>query len=352
MIANENDIMHLEELYKGRKPFYGELHDHSRSGGTSDGKRPLSHWIGAMEALKLDFATILDHKQVRHMLLPEWQDGVFIGGSEPLAIISDSKATKPSVHFNMVFEKPEPLMKILEDFTELEFTGGYEGHFIYTSFSTERFCQLIDAVKAAGGFFVHPHPKQLMISDDPLDYWFRDETGIEVFYRDMARPYSQVNYELWTDLLAKGKRVWACAGGDGHACASDRAITIIYADKKSTKSYMDQLRVGDFICGSVGLRMTIGDTKMGSKGTFDGQRLVLGVGDFHHGVKIYGHKYRVDILDDKGVVFSHEVTDSEPAYFALDVSDDAKFYRAEVFNETMNLRISIGNPIWNAKFYE
>ena len=89
MYATEKEIAHLAALYEGRRAFYGELHDHAASGGTADGKRILDHWKGAMEALGLDFAAILDHKQVRHMYLPEWEDGVFVGGTEPGTAITD-----------------------------------------------------------------------------------------------------------------------------------------------------------------------------------------------------------------------------------------------------------------------
>ena len=43
MRASSEEISCLEQLYEGRTPFYGELHDHAMTGGTSDGKRPLSH---------------------------------------------------------------------------------------------------------------------------------------------------------------------------------------------------------------------------------------------------------------------------------------------------------------------
>ena len=94
MIATNNDTAKLEALYEGRKVYHGELHDHSASGGTSDGRRPFSHWLGAMEALELDFATILDHRQVRHMFEPEWEDGTFIGALEVFYISTDSEETK------------------------------------------------------------------------------------------------------------------------------------------------------------------------------------------------------------------------------------------------------------------
>ena len=83
------------------------------------------------------------------------------------------------------------------------------------------------------------------------------------------------------------------------------------------------------------------------------------------------HDYRMDILDDKGVVFSSPVAVEKTyhpvvfkngsikgvdkitvkdCYFAIDVDDNATFYRAEIFDETKNVRIAIGNPIWNERF--
>ena len=347
MRTTEQDILHLAHLYADRRPFFGELHDHADTGGTSDGKRTLAHWKGAMEALKMDFAAILDHRQVRHMYLPEWEDGLFICGTEPGTVIDDSPAEKKSVHYNMIFDSPEPLEDLLAAFPEFEFTGGPEGHFNYPHFTTERFGELIDAVKARGGFFVHPHPKQLMVSDDPLAYWFRDETGIEVFYGNLANRHTANNYALWTDLLAAGKRVWACAGGDGHKCCADIALTTIYAEDYADAAYLPHLRVGDFVCGPVGIRMCVGDTLMGGRAPLVGGRLVLSVSDFHRSVKFTDHEYRVDLLTDSGVVYSRPVSCEEPNYIAIDTKA-AAFYRAEVFDVTRGLRIAIGNPIWNA----
>ena len=66
--AQENLLRH----YEGRRVFHGEMHDHSASGGTSDGKCPLSTWRTEMARLKMDFAAILDHRQVRHMYHIRW----------------------------------------------------------------------------------------------------------------------------------------------------------------------------------------------------------------------------------------------------------------------------------------
>lgn len=357
MIATEKDIQQLNSLYEGCKVYQGELHDHARTGGRSDGKCTLSHWRGALEALHMDFAAILDHRGLGHMYLPEWEDGLFICGTEPGTVISDSPAQKPSVHYNMIFSKPEDLRDVLIEFPEYEFqdhVGEFEGQFIYPRFSTERFCELITAVKAHGGFFVHPHPKQLMISDDPLNYWFQDETGIEVFYRDLAHEYSQQNYQLWLDLLKLGKRVWACSGGDGHKCASNKALTTIYAEEYNNRSFLTHLRRGDFTCGSVGIRMCIGDTATGGKCSFTDGRLVIAVSDFHDSVYWKEHSYRVDVYDDQGIVFSKDLSGAEcaePIYLAMDTKECA-FYRAEVFDTLRNLRIAVGNPIWNADISE
>ncbi len=348
MNASQNDISLLNALYENRRAFQGELHDHAKTGGTSDGQQTLDEWKAAMEKLDMDFATILDHKQVRHMYLPEWEDGMFIGGTEPGTNIVDSKAKVKGLHYNMVFAKPEQLEELLTEFEEYEFTGGMEGHFIYPDFTRARFSELISAVKAKGGFFVCPHPTQIMKSDDPCDYWFQDETGMEIFYIDMVNPETVANYDVWTGLLACGKRVWACAGGDGHGCASDAALTTIYAEERSAEAYLKHLRAGDFTCGPVGIRMCIGETKMGGQCSFEGKRLVLSVGDFHKSIAFADHTYRVEVINDKGVVFSQEVSCDEVFSFAMD-TEKCAFYRIEIFDATRNLRIAIGNPIWNTQ---
>lgn len=285
------------------------------------------------------------------MYLPEWEDGLFFCGSEPGTMISDSTASVKHMHYNLLVPSAAALEDLLTEFSEYEFTGGSEGHFKYPSFTRERFGELIDSLKARGGFFVHPHPTLVMQSDDPLDYWFRDETGLEVFYGNMQSTATVDGYKLWTEILAKGKRVWAIAGGDGHACCSDAALTTIYADERTNAAFLERLREGDFVCGPVGIRMCIGDTRMGSRCSFKGTRLVVSVGDFHGSVCMPEHSYRVDILDDRGIVYSSKISCTEPAFFALNTAD-RRFYRVEVWDETRSLRIAIGNPIWNTDCIE
>ena len=350
-MITEKDKNALRRLYRGRKAFHGELHDHSASGGTSDGHCPLAEWPEKLRALKMDFAAILDHRQVRHMYQPEWEDGLFIPGTEPGTCITDSKARDGHMHYNILLPDRDSLADLLAEFPEYEFTGGLEGHFKYPGFTTARFGELIDAVKARGGFFVHPHPKQTMKSDDPLDYWFRDGTGIEVFYVGMDTEQTRANYALWTDLLRAGKRVFATAGCDLHDVPHDTALTTIYAEAHSAKSYLPRLAAGDFTCGAVGVRMCVGKTATGGTCDFKGKRLVVRVGDFHGSVRIAGHEYRADILNEKGVVMSGPVSLGKATWFALNAAG-ARFWRAEVFDVTRDLRIAIGNPIWTAAFDE
>ena len=129
---------------------------------------------------------------------------------------------------------------------------------------------------------------------------------------------------------------------------TNKAITTIYAEEKSNKSYLKHLRVGDFVCGGVGIRMCMGDTLMGGKCDFTGKRLVVSVGDIHRSVLCDDHQYRVDIITDIGVVASAPVIPNETNFFAID-TESYKFYRAEVFDVTEKLRIAIGNPIWNIR---
>ena len=345
MISKE-DMSRLERLYEGCGVYHGELHDHSDSGGTSDGKCPLNEWPAKMRALRMDFAAILDHRQVRHMYQPVWEDGLFIPGTEPGTHITDSPAEEKAIHYNILLPRREQLEILLNRFPEYQFSGGIEGHFKYPDFTRERFCELIDAVKAMGGLFVHPHPRQLMRSDDPNDYWFRDGTGIEVFYISMDSEETRANYALWVDLLAAGRKVWACAGCDLHNEPHDTALTTLYAESRSALSYLPHLAAGDFTCGPVGVRMAIGDTRTGGQCAFRGQKLTVCVGDFHESVAIPGHEYRADILNEHGVVSSGLISSTAYNWFSLDAADCA-FYRAEVFDVTRGLRIAVGNPIWN-----
>ena len=346
-VAAQADIDFLNKAYEGRQVYHGEMHDHANTGGTSDGKQPLNVWKTTMESLDMDFATIVDHKQVLHMRLDEWDNTIFIGGSEAMTMVNNDK-----MHYNMIFDNAEALEEIVTEFSEFNYV---DGHFIYPTLGVRGLTKLIQAIKEKGGMFVLVHPKSsgYIISEDPLSYWFADETGLEVFYgfrgNAPAQEDTKKNYKLWTDLLALGARVWATAGSDKHNMPNTDALTTVYSEEQNAQTFLSHFRVGDFVAGPVGIRMAVGDATMGGKTAFAGNRVVFSVGDFHSSAYNPGHTYRVDVLDDKGVIFSQTLTDpTQTAYFAFD-AQNAKFYRVEVYDATTGLLHAIGNPIWNSK---
>ncbi len=356
--ATQEDLGVLESHYAGRNPYFGDIHCHPIAGVAKDGKRTLAEWKAKMVEENVDFVAFMNHRQVAHMYEAEWDDTLFIGGTEPGTGITDSGARDPSVHYNMFFREPEYLLEILKEFPEYKYTGGKDGieynmgTFSYPKFSTPRFQELIDAVKKKGGLFVNVHPKQQMQSSDPEDYFFADYTGLEVFYGyrgSITGQDTKDNYKLWTDLLAMGKRLWATAGSDSHGDATNAALTCIYSTEQKDLAYLDQLAVGDFTAGFAGIRMAIGDTKMGSSTDFSGKRLVVSVGKIHSSIYREGRTYTVNILTDKGVVYTGSCNGVDTVNFAIDCDEDANFYRVEVLDAKRATQpiIAIGNPIWN-----
>jgi hypothetical protein len=95
--------------------------------------------------------------------------------------------------------------------------------------------------------------------------------------------------------------------------------------------------------------MAIGDARMGSTTDFDGKKLTVLISDFHKSVRNPEHEFRMDVITDKGVVFSSKIDPVEMQAFTIDAESDAAFYRVEIFDENQDLRITIGNPIWNER---
>lgn len=353
--ATEEDISHLESMYTGRIAYHGELHDHSDSGGTSDGRQTLDTWSVYMDSLNIDYAAILDHKQVLHMRLPAWSSNVFVGGTEAATTITDRQEEYNRFHYNMIFATPEQLESVLQAFPEFNYSLKENGeyHFGYPKFTSARFNELITAVKEAGGFFVIPHPSATedQYTEDALAYWFQDETGFEVFYGNNFAStknwITEANYLLWTKLLAEGKRIWATSGNDDHELPEIICLSTVYSEEDTAQSHISHLRVGDFTAGPVGIRMCVGDTAMGGQGSFENQRLVFSISDFHEYIGNSNYKYRVDLYDDQGVIYSQEISYGETLYFATDADPDARFYRVEIYDITQQMLLALGNPIWN-----
>ena len=354
------DVLNLNKLYGGLQPYYGELHDHAATGGTSDGKQPLTVWKEELGKLKMDFATIVDHRQSLHMYLPEWDNSIFIGGSEAACRIKDR--TGVFLHYNMIFSDPAGLEAVVSQFPEFNYrewteedragTGG-QMHFDYPALTAARFTEVCNAVYANGGFvsLVHPKSDGYISSEDPADAYFREGTAIEVFYTyNSTRDgwHVKANYELWTSMIKAGYKVYASAGNDEHNMPSDKAVSVIYAEERSADAWVRQMRNGTFVPGGVGVRSAVGDTIMGGTTAFAGQRFTFSVGDFHSSIYNPDHTYRVDVLDQNGVVFSREVSCAEVSYFAFDADNASNYYYIEVHDVTTGTLLAIGNPIWNA----
>ena len=354
IIALSEDIARLDALYAGRQIRYGEMHAHANTGGHSDGKFTLPQWKEKMETCGVDFSTIVDHKQTTHMGLPEWDSSMFIGGSEAGGSIKDSPATQKMLHYNMLFATVEEFENLLNMYPEKFHYA--DGEFRYCGWTVEEIHQFSRDVYACGGLLGHVHPKysEYLKSDDPLDYFYGDVMLFEVFtgyYDDMIRPENMEQYKTWTQLLALGKRVFAGCGSDAHGSLNSVTLSLgtIYTENKDAGEYLGYMRQGNFTAGPVGIRMAVGDTQMGGEGSFDGQRLVISAGQIHYMTYDKSYTYRLDLYDDKGLVFSEEISGKEPAYFAMDANPEAKYYHANVYDVTRDRIIGIGNPIWNIK---
>lgn len=343
-----DDAKELNTVYAERTAYHGEFHDHAATGGNSDGHYTLEQWKRGMDELDMDFATILDHKQTGHMSLDSWDDSVFMGGSEAAVRLTDYLLGGSfNMHFSMIFSNETDLINTLSGFSNFSYKASTKT-FDYPMIRSANMSSLINIVKKNGGMFVHVHPKADGYLDytDPLKYYFADWTGLEVFYGNNTAINTE-NYQLWVDLLAKGKKIWATAGSDKHAAPSTSSLTTIYSHAQNAEALLSYAKTGDLVCGPVGIRMCVGDTTMGSQTAFAGKRLIFSVSDFHESAYDATHTYRVDLISDTGKVYSAPIDGAQPFYFGMDADNSAKFYRVEVFDETANNLVAIGNPIWN-----
>ena len=358
--ATEADIAQLNALYEGLTPYHGDLHNHSNSGGRSDGKVELRIWPAVVMGPKeMDFAVIVDHKQSQHMRLEEWDPKLFIGGTEAATTLLDEHFEQGGLHYNIIFNDPDVLDQFLKDNVEYNFRPDEENPgqntFKYAKFEIARFREIVQDILDRGGFFVNVHPlfDSYLKSDNPLDYWYADYTGIEVMTGgsksyNMTNPNNKEAYDMWVTLLNMDKIMFATFGSDNHRYSDEACFSTIYASEQHNDTLLSYLRAGNFTAGPVGIRMAVGDTHTGGQTDFTGKRLVISVGDFHSLAVKKGHQYRLDVYNENGLVFSQEFDNAETAYFALD-AEDCKYYRADVYDVTEDYIFAVGNPIWNKK---
>ncbi|MBE6689422.1 MAG: hypothetical protein E7588_09170 [Ruminococcaceae bacterium] len=341
----ESDFTELDRLYSGKKAYFGDFHAHAATGGTSDGETTLSEWKQAMEKMNMDFVGIMDHRQVRHMYLDEFDPSFFLYGTEPAGVWHEPRLV---FHYLMIFPQRGTLEKILEEFPDVfEFEGTSEGHFKYIRVDKNRFMQVKDAVIEAGGAFIHAHPKQQMESTNVDDFNFGDGTGMEIIYtttfNDPLNPHTVANYKLWTELLSKGVKMYNTATKDAHGAPGISGLNAVYAAEKHASDIAMCVAKGNVNSGIAAVKMCIGEACVGATAKYeDGMELQLKVDDFHSSFDVAGN-YRVDIITDKGIAYSAPLTPD----FAVSLKVKKRaFYRAEILRECDGAPMAIGNPIW------
>ena len=358
-VATAEDIAALEALYEGRVAAYGDTHCHSASSTNSDGKVPLTDYKEYLLQNSVDFATIVDHGQATHMWHEDWDDTLFVGGSEPgLSIKGIQVKSRINMDYSMIFTKLEGLEAVLNKYI-VEYAYNKNSGFFNKNFMADhaKVAEIIQFIKDNGGMWVHVHPlcKDQYYGYDPvdvMDYWFADEVGFEVTNAGIGGTDHEQNvaaYDVWVQLLNAGKRIWATCGGDGHSILPYTWIlSTLYTTEKNPDGYLNQMKVGDMTAGPVGIRVAVGNTKTGSTGSFAaGDRVVIAAGDFHPQAAEDGHTYRLDVYDETGLLFSEDISTTEMNYVAFDARTDAKYYRANVYDVTAGKPLAIGNPVFN-----
>lgn len=372
--ATDADIAVLDGLYAGRKAYFGDMHNHSDSYGRSDGHVKLADWpTEVMEPIQMDFAVLVDHKQSEHMRLPEWDDTLFVGGSEAGTTIEGPQYEQGNMHYNMIFTDPDKLDQYVKSHSEYNYRVDRESEFAdrhpalkdgrtewycfsYPTFAPERFRERMAEIYALGGFYVQVHPlfNNYIKSEDPLGYWYADYSGFEV-YTSGSKDYTPAHEAMikakatWVAMLDAGKIVFATSGSDDHRNSSAASLSALYSAEKHGDAYLQMMRKGDFTAGPVGIRMAMGDVCTGGQTDFEGKRLVISVADWHPQARQEESQYRLDIYNEKGLVGSIDLNGTDPVYFALD-AEDCRYYRAEVWDVTNDYWFAVGNPIWNSKY--
>lgn len=338
----------LTALYSGRKALHGDMHTHSNSGGTSDGKTPLAQFIKQIKELDLDFAACVDHKQMRHAFLPEWDEDMLIFGTEPAVVIKEEGRPRRSavLHYCMLFQHPADLYRVMEAFPEYEYTGGPDGHYKYASFTPERFAELGRFIYSLGGLMVHAHPKQMLSSDDPMDYYFGENVPLETILGDADAYDTWQNRDLWESLLKLGKRVHTHGDSDTHGAAKNRAITTVYARERKGAAILREVRQGDCAAGAIGIKMAISGARMGSSLPYrEGLTLAIQLDDYYKPTMLDNTVYCLKVYTERGLAYASEFSGKQPQSLAIPVKK-RKYYRVEVTNESDGTIVSISNPIW------
>ena len=346
------DFTALDVRYEGKRAYYGDQHAHTQCGGTSDGTYPMDKWVARMDELGIDFAYIVDHRQMRGFFLPEWDADRFVYGTEPGGAISDLKAPRKghgttTFHYNMLFRDKHDLALVLAQFPEFKFKGDrLTGKFGYPNFTKARFDELVACVYSLGGMVVHPHPTSVMSSTDPMDYVFGEYTFFETLYNTYAAHDSFRNYDMWVRILDAGAHVYTSGGTDTHSNPRNTVVSTLYCSERTGTAAFDCMKSGDFTVGMFGMKMCIDGKPMGSRLAYrDGMKLTLRVDDIFKPTHAANTAYELRVYTDQGLAYASTFNGEEPQALALEVQK-RRYYRAEVFDLTHGYRVAVSNPIW------
>ncbi len=343
----DGDFGVLDQLYAGMRCFHGDFHCHSNSGGTSDGQTPLADYVAGLKEKNMDFAAIVDHRQMRHFFLPEWDDQYLICGTEPTCVLDepDKPQIARKMDYTMIFPDKTGLAKVMERFPQFEYTGGIEGTYKYINHTRAVMEELGEYIYSIGGLMSHAHPKQLMTSNDPLSYYFGDHVALETVQGNPAAITTRLNRELWISLLQMGKRVKTHGSSDSHGPVSNRGQTTLYCKNHHSTDIFNTVRSGNCTAGAVGIRMSIDDAPMGSVTKYaPGKVLYVRAEDFHCDHRKESTVYTFRVYTDQGLAYAVEY-DGAPIRVALPIQKRA-YYRVEIFNESDNHVEALSNPIW------
>lgn len=350
------DFSELDAYYEGCRAYYGDQHVHTKCGGTSDGQTPMSEWVAKMDELGLDFAIVVDHRQMRGYFLPEWSEERFVMGTEPGSSItnpSGKHCIRSAFHYNMVFPHKYALAMVLANFPEFNFKGDeLTGKFGYPNFTKERMYELCAYLRSIGGMLVHAHPKLLMGSDDPLDYYFGEHSYLEVIVSYYSSHASVRSYDTWVEILNQGKHMFASGGSDTHSAVTNVCPSTFYTTERHHTRFVERMYNGDYAVGGVGVKMFIDGHPMGSEIAYkDGMKLTLRVGDFYHATFQENTAYELEIITDKGVAYSSIFNGKLPQEISLEVQK-RNYYRVVVKDVNHRYRVCVSNPIWLDKVEE
>ncbi|MBQ9778350.1 MAG: hypothetical protein IJW22_05425 [Clostridia bacterium] len=350
VIGANADFSALDAHYAGTKAYYGDLHAHSNAGGTSDGKTPIGEWTVRMDEQQMDFAILVDHRQMRGYFLPEWSEERFLYGTEPgtqITDLQDKKCTMKWLHYNMIFPHKYGLAMVLANFPEFEFCGNeLTGKFNYPKFTLERIREIATYVRSIGGCMVHAHPKNLLASSEPTDYYLGEWSYLETLVGNYRTQASFKSYDLWAELLQMGKHVYTSAGSDTHGAVNCACPSTFYTKKRFHSDFLQKMRCGDFAAGGFGVQMMIDGSPMGAQIAYhEGMILTLRVGDVHPQTWQKSTAYELQVITDQGVAYSSLFNGALPQSLALAVQR-RRFYRVVINDLTHGYRVCVGNPIW------